>query len=167
MWILNELFWNMWGAMKQRREEGSLALLASVCSGWPVVGVAGRCYGLSMQSCCRSPTWVALNSEFYDKLCPLSWSLWRNPHSQTAVISEEFKYLSVPPSVCPKTGEEHLISVERWTPHWSFAGNWTFELAGFILCCSSICNLLPATASPWPSWGSQPQLRSSISALSS
>lgn len=155
MWILNELFWNMWRAMKRRREEGSLAFLASVCSGWPVVAVAGGCYGLNMQSWCHSPTWVALDSGVLWHALSLFWSLWRNPHSQTAVISEEFKCLFLfLPQCAPRQGKNTSSQLRGGHHAGHLLGIELLSWPGLRQCCSSICNLFPATVSPWPSWGS-------------
>lgn len=141
MWILNELFWNMWRAMKRRREEGSLASLASVCSGWPVVAVAGGCYGLNTQS-------------WYHSLS-LSWSLWRNPLSQTAVISEEFKCLFLFLPQCALRQGKNTSSQLRGGHHAGhLLGIELLSWPGLRRCRSSICLLPPATVSLWPSWGS-------------
>lgn len=147
------------------KRAGLLLSLASARVGpwlvWP-----GDAMALTCRADAARQHRAALDLEFYDKLFP-SLGVFGATHTVRLLSLQKNSNISFCSSLSvPQTGEEQLISVERWTPCWSFAGNWTSELAGLRPCCSSICNLLPATVSPWPSWGSQPQLRSSSSAVS-
>lgn len=166
MWILNELFWNMWRAMKWRREEGSLSFLVSVCSDRPVVGVAKGCYGLNMQSWCHSPTWVALDSEFYDKLFP-SLGVFGATHTVRLLSFQKNSNVSFCSSLSvpqDRGRTPHLSWEVDTTPVICWELNFWAGLVSDNAVLPSVISSLPV--SPWPSWGSQPQPCSSISTLS-